>query len=172
VRFKRSQGWLLDALIAERGEIDIDADFRKWRARLVSFRGLEARSEPASFRGELRPYQREGLGWLAFLREMGLGGCLADDMGLGKTVQVLAMLEERRLEGGERPPSLVVAPKSLTFNWRAEAQRFTPALSLLDYTGIDRSRLAKKVFDHDLVVTTYGTLRQDAPSSRTSSSTA
>lgn len=162
VRFKKSQGWLLDALLLERGDIAVDEGFERWHARLESFRGLDAEPEPKTFRGELRPYQREGLGWFRFLRDLGFGGCLADDMGLGKTVQVLAMLEERRLAGGERKPSLVVAPKSLTFNWRAEAARFTPDLSVLDYTGIERTKLAKKVFDHDLVVTTYGTLRQDA----------
>jgi len=52
---------------------------------------------PSGFHGVLRPYQREGLGWLHFLQQFGLGGCLADDMGLGKTVQVLSLLEERRM---------------------------------------------------------------------------
>ena len=39
---------------------------------------------PASFRGQLRPYQARGAGWLAFLERWGLGACLADDMGVGK----------------------------------------------------------------------------------------
>ncbi len=162
VRFKKSQGWMLDALLAERGEAHLDEAFLRWRSRLDSVRSVEPRAEPRSFRGELREYQRDGLGWFAFLRELGFGGCLADDMGLGKTVQVLALLEERRLDRRETKPSIVIAPKSLAFNWRAEAQRFTPELSVLDYSGVDRTRLARKVFEHDLVVTTYGTLRQDA----------
>jgi superfamily II DNA or RNA helicase len=160
VRFKKSQGWLLDVLLAERQGIEVDAGFERWRARLESFRGIEPRAEPEGFLGELRPYQREGLGWFEFLRELGFAGCLADDMGLGKTVQVLALLQERR--GTSQKPSLVVAPKSLTFNWRAEAARFTPGITVLDYSGIDRTKLARAVFEHDLVVTTYGTLRQDA----------
>lgn len=41
---------------------------------------------------KLRPYQREGIGWLAFLRRTGLHGCLADDMGLGKTLQATAII--------------------------------------------------------------------------------
>ncbi|MFB8798567.1 MAG: SNF2-related protein [Microcoleus sp.] len=41
---------------------------------------------PASFRGELRPYQALGVGWLAFLERWGLGACLADDMGCGKCI--------------------------------------------------------------------------------------
>jgi len=40
----------------------------------------------------LRPYQREGIAWLAFLRRTGLHGCLADDMGLGKTLQATAII--------------------------------------------------------------------------------
>ena len=47
--------------------------------------GCSEEHEPAGFVGELRPYQRRGLGWLRFLERLGLGGCLADDMGLGKT---------------------------------------------------------------------------------------
>ena len=75
-------------------------------------------------------------------REFGFGGCLADDMGLGKTVQVLALLEVRRARRENRPPtpppSLVVVPRSLVFNWKQEAARFTPKLRVLDHTGIGR----------------------------------
>ena len=39
---------------------------------------------PSTFHGKLRPYQVKGVSWLAFLRQLGLGSCLADDMGLGK----------------------------------------------------------------------------------------
>ncbi|OWR31063.1 ATP-dependent helicase [Saccharibacillus sp. O23] len=57
---------------------------------------------PQGLRAELRNYQREGFGWLAFLRRLGLGACLADDMGLGKTVQLISYLlhvKESRAEG-------------------------------------------------------------------------
>jgi SNF2 family DNA or RNA helicase len=84
-------------------------------------------------------------------------------MGLGKTVQVLALLLRRkRANVREKRPSLVVAPRSLVHNWITEAQRFTPDLTVLDYTGIARER-ARDVFqDYDVVVTTYGTVRRDA----------
>lgn len=39
----------------------------------------------------MRPYQQEGINWLAFLRKFGLHGVLADDMGLGKTLQAIAI---------------------------------------------------------------------------------
>jgi SNF2 family DNA or RNA helicase len=116
--------------------------------------------ESEAFRGELRPYQRDGLGWFDFLRDVHLGGCLADDMGLGKTVQVLAMLQRRKGEADR--PALVVAPRSLLFNWRAEAERFAPELRLVEHHGTGRGR-SESAFDGcDVVLTTYGTLRRDA----------
>ena len=71
------------------------------RDELRRFAGIEPAAPPAGFVGQLRDYQREGLGWIHFLRQFGFGGCLADDMGTGKTIQVLALLEARReLRGG------------------------------------------------------------------------
>jgi superfamily II DNA or RNA helicase len=52
--------------------------------RLRDFAGIQTVDPPAGLRAELRPYQLQGLAWLQFLREYGLGGILADDMGLGK----------------------------------------------------------------------------------------
>jgi SNF2 family DNA or RNA helicase len=115
--------------------------------------------QPAGFVGQLRHYQQEGMGWMEFLREFGFGGCLADDMGVGKTAQVLGTLELRRSEG--HGPSLVVAPRSLMFNWREESARFTPQLRVLEYLGLGRD--ADSIGEHDLVLTTYGTLLRDAP---------
>src|SRR5262249_9749483 len=96
LRFSRSQVGLLDALLAQQPEARWDAGFAKARQELQRFERIEAESAGKGFVGELRPYQREGLGWIHFLRQFGFGGCLADDMGLGKTVQVLALLEGRR----------------------------------------------------------------------------
>ena len=72
----------------------------------------------------MRPYQREGLNWLRFLRDYGLGGILADDMGLGKTVQTLAhILVEKQARRLDRP-CLIVCPTSLIPNWQDEAAKF------------------------------------------------
>jgi hypothetical protein len=96
LRFKQTQTGLLDALLAARSEITCDESFARVRAEWQNFRGIAPIVEPAGFVGSLRDYQREGLGWFAFLQRFKFGGCLADDMGLGKTVQVLALLESRR----------------------------------------------------------------------------
>jgi superfamily II DNA or RNA helicase len=160
LRFRRSQAALLDALLAEQPGVNVDEQFAAAREQVKSFRSIAPADPPATFRGTLRDYQRDGLGWLDFLRAHHFGGCLADDMGLGKTVQVLAMLEARRLAGAG--PSLVVLPKSLLYNWRAEAARFTPAMRVIDHHGLSRAKSSGHLSDYDLILTTYGTLRIDA----------
>jgi superfamily II DNA or RNA helicase len=160
VRFKRSQAGLLDALLSSQPEVETDASFEKARGALRVFEGIRPLAAPRGFVGRLRAYQELGLGWMAFLREFGFGGCLADDMGLGKTVQVLALLEARR--GEVEKPSLVVVPRSLVFNWMEEAARFAPRLRVLDHTGLERERDAGGFRGNDVVLTTYGTLRRDA----------
>jgi superfamily II DNA or RNA helicase len=168
LRFRRNQAGLLDALLAAQPEASCDETFARVRTELLHFEGVRAAEQPAGFEGQLRGYQREGVGWMAFLRRFGFGGCLADDMGVGKTAQVLALLEQRRIlrgngaNGHERPvgPSLVVVPKSLVFNWKQEAARFTPQLRILDHTGTGRN--AGAFASYDVILTTYGTLRRDA----------
>ena len=165
LKFAKAQAGLLDALLASEADATWDEGFARATEALRNFEGIGSADAPSGFIGELRPYQRDGLGWFEFLRRFSFGGCLADDMGLGKTVQVLAMLEDRRerRERGEKVgPSLVVVPKSLVFNWQQEAGRFCPNLRLLDHTGIDRIRGADHLPDYDLIITTYGTLRRDA----------
>jgi superfamily II DNA or RNA helicase len=156
LRFRLPQALLIDALLESRPRKS-DEGFAALRERFADA-SPEPRQEPPTLGTKLRPYQRAGLGWLHFLREAGLGGCLADDMGLGKTVQTLALLEELRAAGGGRP-SLVVSPRSLLFNWAAEAKRFAPKLRVLEHHGTERG---KNVFTNcDLVLTTYATMRLD-----------
>ena len=126
-----------------------------------SSRGSWPLDSPPGFHGELRPYQREGLGWLDYLQRFGFGGILADDMGLGKTIQVLALLQRRRAHRQAKGPSLAVVPRSLVFNWMQEAAKFTPRLRVLDYTGPGRHALRESFADYDLIITTYGTVRTD-----------
>ncbi|MFW6062104.1 MAG: DEAD/DEAH box helicase [Planctomycetota bacterium] len=125
-----------------------------------------------ALKATLRPYQREGLSWLHFLTSLGLGACLADDMGLGKTIQVLALLLARKHDAANgREPALLVVPASLLGNWRAEAERFAPALQLLflhpaEAPPPELARIAAAPADAlagvDLAVTTYSMLsRQD-----------
>ncbi len=145
LRFDKAQLSFLNMLLCEMDSVTTDAVYAGLAAKLERFAGITAAEPPPYFQGELRPYQREGLGWLLFLREFDFGGCLADDMGLGKTIQVLAALPPA---GGL--PSLVVVPKSLVHNWIAEAAKFRPDL-----------KVGTTVGGHDLVVATYGNVRRD-----------
>jgi len=159
IRFRKTQALLIDALLGSRGQVSFDASFAALRQKLAEA-SIHAAHEGPGFHGELRHYQREGLGWLRFLGEVGLGGCLADDMGLGKTIQVLALLDQ--IHGKKGKPSLVVAPRSLLFNWKTEAARFAPNLRVIEHHGASRLETSEHFEDYDLVLTTYGTLRMDA----------
>jgi superfamily II DNA or RNA helicase len=171
VRFRRSQTALLDALLLAQEEatsVTVDERFASARRELQRFERIAPADPPSSFQGVLRGYQRDGIGWMRFLRQFGFGGCLADDMGLGKTVMVLAQLEWWRIERNQpgREPagpraSLVVVPRSLVQNWILEARRFTPELRVLDYSHVKRAGAEETFADHDVVLITYGTLRRD-----------
>ncbi|WPL17240.1 ATP-dependent helicase HepA [Thiorhodovibrio winogradskyi] len=133
----------------------------EWGRRLRDFEGIAPVEPPPGLHAELRPYQRKGLDWLQFLRDFELGGVLADDMGLGKTIQCLTHLLVEKSAGRADRPSLVVAPTSLMFNWRREAERFTPELKVLLLQGADRRARFAEIPEHDLILTTYPLLPRD-----------
>ena len=146
IRLSRYQaGWWEE--LAVLGVVERQAD--AWREQVGGLLGLasgatgddtagalDPAAVPDSLRAELRPYQRAGFEWLAFLWRNRLGGVLADDMGLGKTVQALALIAHGRASepdagargatGDRRGPVLIVAPTSVVPNWTREAARFTP----------------------------------------------
>ncbi len=177
LRVPRVQLGLLSRITDGASEVSMDAGVEKLRAALASFTGIHPVSPPRAFKGELRGYQKLGLGWLRFLEEHGFGACLADDMGLGKTVQVIALLALRRgkaqseskqrdtkqrdTERRARPPALVVVPKSLIDNWRRELERFAPWLGVRVHHGLDRGAPSQSFAGHDVVITTYATLSRD-----------
>ncbi|GGS08154.1 DEAD/DEAH box helicase [Deinococcus sedimenti] len=129
--------------------------------RLRDFRGVQDITPPQGLRADLRPYQRQGVAWLQFLREYGMGGILADDMGLGKTVQTLSHLLIEKESGRADRPSLVIAPTSVIGNWQAEAAKFTPDLRVLTLHGKDRRAQFARIPQHDLILTTYPLLPRD-----------
>lgn len=160
LRFNKSQGLMMNAILGESEHVHADEGFISFREKINKFEGVKTAKAPTGFKGDLRNYQKEGLTWLQFLEEFETGGILADDMGLGKTVQILAFLLGRTKKTKKnKKPHLVVTPKSLAFNWYDEASKFTPSLKIVRYGGSGRSE--KDLEDADIVVTTYGTLRAD-----------
>jgi SNF2 family DNA or RNA helicase len=123
---------------------------------LSRFQDLQA---PDGLQTALRPYQLEGLQWLYFLHENRFGGCLADDMGLGKTIQALALL--LTVKPSPHKASLLIMPASLIHNWRNEIKRFAPSLRMMEHRGASRSESSFFFDAVDVVLTTYGTLRND-----------
>ena len=139
--------------------LQADTDWKEWTSQQQQLTPMRA-IPLGSFDLVLRAYQKDGVYWMHFLGENGLGGILADEMGLGKTLQALAFLS--LVQG----PSLVVCPSSLLFNWRREAERFAPSLKVLIIEGPERARLFSQISNHDLVLTSYPLLRRDVDAYR------
>ncbi|SHK61091.1 Superfamily II DNA or RNA helicase, SNF2 family [Selenomonas ruminantium] len=117
---------------------------------------------PASLKNILRDYQVTGFNWLSNLASYHLGGILADDMGLGKTLQVIAFLLSK--QDYQQPPSLVVAPTSLMYNWLDEIERFAPELKACAVAGTKAERekiLAEADASYDVLITTYNMMKRD-----------
>jgi superfamily II DNA or RNA helicase len=141
-------------------------------------------SVPQKLQATLRDYQKKGYEWLCYLHECGLGGCLADDMGLGKTIQMLTYF----LKLSENPPAiqsesvngsscmkvseknkerraqthLIVCPLSLIHNWQEEIRKFAPSLKVIVYSGPDRYRLYHYFSYADIILSSYGIIRNDS----------
>ena len=164
-RLHNAQAGFLDATLRQQPGWRVQAP-ASWSTRAAQQRG-EVKLDPpplGALEPVLRPYQKEGVAWLRFLRANGFGGILADEMGLGKTLQVLAHLDALK-KANDRPgaaPSLIVCPTSLVFNWEAEARKFTPDLRVLSLHGPQRHERFAQIPKHDLIITSYALLRRDA----------
>ncbi len=135
----------------------VEGPIAELAARLQSVDGQHAVDPPEDLHAELRPYQRQGLSWLANMADIGFGGVLADDMGLGKTVQLLALHLHRRPLG---KPTLVVCPVSVIANWQRESHRFAPDVPVVRFHGSNRN--LTDVPDDAIVLTTYGVVRRQS----------
>lgn len=93
----------------------------------------------------MKPYQLEGLSFLVYLRNNGVGGILGDEMGLGKTIQTLALFQYvKETEGPQSAPSLVVCPMSVLDTWTTEVAKWTPHLKLVKLHGSVEQRGSTK----------------------------
>ncbi|MBC9717464.1 DEAD/DEAH box helicase [Streptomyces sp. TRM66268-LWL] len=130
------------------------------RDRLADPEAAREVAQPAALTATLRDYQLRGLGWLATMTELGLGGCLADDMGLGKTITLISLHLHRQQTETTAGPTLVVCPTSLMGNWQREIEKFAPGTPVRRFHGQARSLDA--LGGDEFVLTTYGTMRLDA----------
>ncbi|PWG82191.1 DEAD/DEAH box helicase [Pararcticibacter amylolyticus] len=139
---------------------EVKKDLRILSEKLNGFEEIPEVPVPEALQGELREYQKHGLNWLCFLDNLGFGGCLADDMGLGKTIQIIAFILAQR-ERASNNTNLVVVPASLIFNWQREISRFAPSIKVMTIYGPARNKSLEDIKQHELVLTSYGTLLSD-----------
>ncbi len=142
----KTTGWLANVLSSLEGRVPFDE--------------IPA---PRRFKATLRPYQLRGYSWLAFLRGLGFGACLADDMGLGKTVQTLSLIQRDRESNGDKPV-LLISPMSVVNNWVKEAARFAPDLPVMIHHGIGRTKgktFKTQAAKHSIVISSYSLLHRD-----------
>ncbi len=151
---------VIDELYENRDEKELSFELDEKYERLKEFKNIPETAAPLHLQPILRPYQTSGFQWLNYLNDVGWGGILADDMGLGKTIQALSMLHHyKEITGGLK--ALVVCPTTLIYNWRNEVQKFSPSLSFHIHHGSVRSRDVEELKKHNIIITTYGTLRSD-----------
>ncbi|RLD47356.1 MAG: hypothetical protein DRI86_00560 [Bacteroidetes bacterium] len=150
---------VIDELFDNIDDDKIIEEIAEKRRRIAQFSEIKKVKVPKTITANMRDYQKEGLNWLNFLDEMDWGGILADDMGLGKTLQILAFMQ--RIQKKNTPPSLIVIPTTLLFNWENEIAKFAPKLKAHYHYGPQRARNNNAFVGNDLVFTTYGILLRD-----------
>lgn len=151
---------VIDELYDNRNEEELTIQLEEKYDRIKEFNTIKEIDPPGNLQPILRPYQVAGYQWLNYLHEVNWGGILADDMGLGKTVQALSFLQHYYDEHGDLK-ALVVCPTTLIYNWENEIKKFTSSLTYYIHHGPLRSRDIKEWQKHNVVITTYGTLRSD-----------
>lgn len=151
--------------LLEGGRLPVDADTSV--KSFVEDMDKDGEPCPEPLGSMLRPYQTRGFMWMQALDRLNMGGILADDMGLGKTLQVISLLLWAKRSGGDKRPSIVVAPTSLVYNWMAELKRFAPEMRVAASEGSQSARaqtiarLASENCDIDVYLTSYPLIRRD-----------
>ncbi len=151
---------VVDELYEQRDEEELTVQLEEKYGKLREFNTISEIEPPYHLKMILRPYQVAGYQWLNYLKDIKWGGILADDMGLGKTVQALSFMDHFKTDNGKLK-ALVVCPTTLIYNWENEIKKFTPKLTYRIHHGATRTRDREQLIDHDVTITTYGTLRSD-----------
>lgn len=114
--------------------------------KIEEINGLRVKEVPIPFllRGTLRPYQKQGLNWLASLYNNDTNGILADEMGLGKTIQTISLLSYLACEHHIWGPHLIIVPTSVMLNWEMEFKKFAPGFKVMTYYGSVQERAQKR----------------------------
>ena len=144
-----------------------EASYQKVERRAAELKARVTPEVPTEIHAELRPYQKEGFHFLAYLSTNRFGGILADDMGLGKTLQTLTWIAWLRGQYAKPAPILVVCPKSVADNWRSETARFLPSVRPRVWSSDDMKSLPTQTGSADLHIINYNQLRSVGEKLRT-----
>lgn len=144
----------------ENNLIQLNSPLQEFLEQFRSYRNIDINLESDNI-DILRDYQKVGIQWMLTLSKCGFSGILADEMGLGKSLQTIEYMKHKIEE--TKGTMLLVVPTSLIYNWEHELQQFGKNLSYVIINDIKskRLRVLKKLNQYDVVLTTYGLLRQD-----------
>ncbi len=151
---------LIDELHLQIDDETILQELAEKKKMLSQIEDIKTVEPSKKIKATLRNYQLHGLYWMQTLDKLGWGGCLADDMGLGKTLQAIAFLQYLK-EKNKKACHLVVCPTSLIYNWENEIKKFCNTLKYHIYYGADREFENDHLQKFDVIITSYGTLRND-----------
>lgn len=160
LRVNKMHFTVIDELHNQINEEEILQELEEKKQKLQQIESIKPRPVSKNIKAALRPYQQSGFNWMQVLDELNWGGCLADDMGLGKTLQAICFLQYLK-EKQHGSTSLVVCPTSLIYNWENELKKFAPSLKYHIYYGSNRSFSNEHLENYDLIITSYGTMRND-----------
>lgn len=138
--------------------LEVDPALQSWHQKLLN--------PPTPLSLELphflREYQQAGITWLWHLCNCECHGLLADEMGLGKTLQILTLLNLRRVN--QHPISLIVCPASVIGVWQKETEKFFPHIkTLILRRRVDLPQLFNQHSQSDqplLLLASYSQLRR------------
>lgn len=143
--------------------VDVD-QYENIRRRAQNLRTEVTPEIPDGITATLRPYQRDGYHFLAYLSHNRFGGILADDMGLGKTLQTLTWLKFLHLDDSVKSgPVLVVCPKSVMENWSHEVEHFMPGVSVYVWDPSIVKQFAAAEDNFEVHVLNYAQMRNLQP---------
>jgi non-specific serine/threonine protein kinase len=151
---------IIDQLHEDITDTNIFEELQAKKQKLKDIENIKDFKLPSNIKATLRDYQKVGYQWMTTLDQMGWGGCLADDMGLGKTLQTLSFLSYLQ-KVNKTETHLIVCPTSLIYNWESEINKFTPHLKYHIHYGTERELTPAVVKKNNIVITSYGTLRND-----------
>lgn len=160
IQINKRQFNIIDMLFDEIDDNEVMKEINEKKQKLLKIEDIETQPIPSSINATLRPYQETGYQWMQVLDEISWGGCLADDMGLGKTLQTITFLAfvKNKYPGAT---SLIVCPTSLIYNWENELTKFAPDLKYHIFYGTDRIFTKEHYRDCDIIISTYGIVRND-----------